>query len=446
MNEQLVINMPPQVEEILGMLKGSGYEAYAVGGCIRDSLLGSVPNDWDICTSAKPEETKGCFGEYHVIETGLKHGTVTVVINSEPYEITTYRVDGEYKDNRRPEEVLFVTNLSEDLARRDFTINALAYNHEDGLQDYYEGQKDLNAKIIRCVGDANKRFQEDALRILRALRFASVLGFKIEEGTAKAIREEKVLLKNIAKERIQVEIVKLLLGDGAKDILMEYSDVLSVIIPEIKGMVGCEQYNPHHCYDVWEHTLTALQYTPKDKVLRLATLLHDSGKPKTFTRDEQGVGHFYGHGAVSQEIAYKVMNDLRFDNETKHDVCQLVKHHDGIVIGEPKYVKRWLNKLGLEQFKRLLKIKYADMMGQSEYEREAKLAKLKRLEEVLEIVLSEEQCFSLKHLAVNGRDLINMGVKDGKKIGRILDKLLEEVIDGKIDNQKEVLLGRVSNI
>ena len=447
MNDRIKITMPPKVKQIIETLQETGFEAYAVGGCIRDSLMSRCPNDWDICTSAKPEETKKVFEDkYHVIETGLKHGTVTVVIDKEPYEITTYRIDGEYKDNRRPEEVCFVTDLREDLARRDFTINALAYNDEDGLQDYYEGQKDLETKLIRCVGDANKRFQEDALRILRALRFASVLGFDIEEDTAKALREEKMLLKNIAKERIQVELVKLLLGDGVKDILLEYSDVLEVVIPEINDMVGFEQHNLHHCYDVWRHTVEAVSQTPKDKVLRLAALLHDSGKPRTHTCDERGVGHFYGHASVSHDIAHKVMNDLRFDNETKQDVCQLVKYHDTLIIEAPKYVKRWLNRIGTEQFKKLLTLKYADMMGQSEFHREDKLDSLRTLEEILSKVLEEEQCFSLKDLAVNGRDLIEIGITDGKRIGKTLDKILQEVIDGKIENRKEELLQRAKEL
>lgn len=446
MKDKMKITMPPKVKEIVKRLQEAGYEAYAVGGCIRDSILDKEPNDWDICTSAKPQETKDCFSEYTVVETGIQHGTVTVVIEHEPYEVTTYRVDGEYKDNRRPEQVQFVSELKEDLARRDFTINAMAYCEEDGLKDFFGGKNDLQSGVIRCVGDANKRFQEDALRIFRALRFASVLGFEIEEDTAKAIREEKMLLKNIAKERIQVELVKLLLGDGAKDILKEYSDVIAVIIPEIKDMIGFEQHNPHHCYDVWIHTIEALSHTPADKVIRLASLLHDSGKPHCYTCDDDGIGHFYGHAAKSFDIAQTVMNRLKFDNETKHDVCQLVKYHDGIVLGEEKYVKRWLNKMGEVQFQRLLKLKYGDMMGQSELERDSKLESLRGLDSILTKVLDEEQCFSLKDLNINGRDLIDIGIKEGKKIGKILDKLLEEVIDGKLDNQKEVLLERVREV
>lgn len=439
-----MIKIPKEAEKIIEKLNKSGFEAYAVGGCVRDSLLGKEPQDWDICTSARPEQTEKCLKEYKIIETGIKHGTVTVLAEGKPFEVTTYRVDGKYLNNRKPEQVCFVENIREDLGRRDFTINAMAYNREDGIVDMFGGQEDLKHRIIRCAGEAEVRFEEDALRILRALRFASVLGFDIEEKTSDAMRKKKHLLRNISKERIQMELVKLLMGDGAGEILVKYSDVLAAALPQIEPMIGFEQNNIHHSFDVWQHSAEALKYTPKDKVLRLAALLHDSGKPFCYTCDEEGTGHFYGHAGLSEEKAAEIMRELRFDNQTKHEVCQLVKYHDGEIIPERRYVKRWLNKMGKEQFARLLQLKYADMMGQSMYKRTEKQQALNKIHRVMEEVLEEEECFSLRDLAVNGRDLTDMGIT-GKRVGELLNVMLEDVIEGRLENKKSVLLESIES-
>lgn len=442
----MIMNIPVDVVKIIDKLAEKGFEAYTVGGCVRDSLLDKKPEDWDICTSALPDQVKEVFDGYLVIETGLKHGTVTIRLNHQSYEITTYRVDGEYLDNRRPQSVNFVSSLKEDLARRDFTINAMAYNSAKGLEDYYEGCKDLKNKVIRCVGNPDERFNEDALRIIRALRFASVLGFNIEKETTRSIHKNKGLLDNIARERINLELRKLLCGKGVKKVLLEYSDVLAAIIPELAPMFGFKQNNPHHKYDVWEHTVVAIDNSTNDVMIRLALLLHDIAKPECYTCDEKGIGHFYSHGEFGSQIAKNVLRNLKFDNETINHIFQLVKYHDADISDKNKFIKKWLNKLGEIQFKRLLKVKYADVMGQSDYLREEKLKIIDNIENNLRQVLEEKQCFNLKDLAVNGRDLIVIGIDDGRKIGEILNWLLEQVIENKLENKKNILLGAIKDM
>ncbi|MHC1721696.1 MAG: CCA tRNA nucleotidyltransferase [Aminipila sp.] len=436
----MFINIPVDVEKIINRLEESGFEAYAVGGCIRDSLMDGKPNDWDICTSARPEQVINCFEDYHVIETGVKHGTLTVRLNGQSYEITTYRIDGEYLDNRRPENVQFVDSLREDLARRDFTINAMAYNSGKGLADYYGGCNDLKDGIIRCVGKADERFKEDALRIIRALRFASVLGFSIEKETSESIHRNKLLLDRIARERINVELGKLLCGKGVHDILKKYSDILAVIIPEIEPMIGFQQNNPHHRYDVWEHTITAVENSKSEPIVRLAVLLHDIGKPECFTCDRQGIGHFYSHGEFGAKIAEKILKMLKFDNQTISNVCQLIKYHDADISENSKFIKKWLNKIGPTQFDRLLLVKEADVMGQSDYLRDKKLKKLENIQSNLRQILEEKQCFSLRDLAVNGKDLIEIGIEDGRKTGEMLNWLLEQVMENQLENRKDILI------
>lgn len=436
----MIINIPVDVEKIINRLEERGFEAYAVGGCIRDSLMDSKPNDWDICTSAQPEQVINCFEDYHVIETGVKHGTVTVRLNGQSYEITTYRIDGEYLDNRRPENVHFVKSLQEDLARRDFTINSMAYNSCKGLADYYKGCSDLKDGIVRCVGKADERFKEDALRIIRALRFASVLGFTIETETSESIHRNKNLIENIAKERINVELCKMLSGKGVKDVLKKYSDILSVMIPEIKPMIGFNQNNPHHKYDVWEHTIAAVENSISEPIIRLAVLLHDIGKPECYTCDGKGIGHFYSHGEFGAKKAEKILRDLKFDNQTIRDVCQLIKYHDADLSENSKFIKKWLNKIGIVQFERLLLVKRADVMGQSDYLKEKKLKTLASIQSSMKQVLEEKQCFSLKQLDVNGNDLMEIGIHDGKKIGELLNWLLEQVMENQLENKKDTLI------
>lgn len=434
------IELPKEVEQILNSLENNGFEAYVVGGCIRDRLLGKEPLDWDICTSALPREILDCFLGLEVAKTGLKHGTVTIILNHKPYEITTYRVDGVYSNNRHPDKVSFVRELKKDLSRRDFTINALAYNSRMGLVDFHDGLADLNKKIIRSVGEANKRFLEDGLRLMRALRFASTYGFDIEKKTAEAIFNQKALLQNIAWERIQVELDKLLCGRGVKTVLKQFTPVLSVVIPEIEPMIGFKQRNPHHHLDVWEHTIESVSQVPPQKVLRLTMLLHDSGKPQSFTLDPDGIGHFYGHGKKSMVIAKEVLNRLRYDKKTIQNVNDLILYHDVKITPQRKYIKRWLNRMGEKAFRQLLEVKKADTEAQNPKYIRKKLEKVKELESILEEVIKEQQCFSLKDLAINGNDLIGIGITQGIKIGDVLDKLLEMVIGEKIENEKEELL------
>ncbi|WP_312092940.1 CCA tRNA nucleotidyltransferase [Aminipila sp.] len=442
----MIINLPIDAEKIIKRLEAEGHEAYAVGGCIRDSLLGEQPQDWDICTSAQPEEVMVCFKDYPVIATGIKHGTVTVRLNHRSYEVTTYRKDGVYLDNRRPESVAFVSSLKEDAARRDFTINAMAYNSAKGLVDYYQGCSDLKAGIIRCVGNADERFREDALRIIRAMRFASVLGFVIEKDTALSMHRNKELLNRVSRERINVELCKLLRGKGIKHILREYKDILAVIMPELTPMFGFQQNNPHHKYDVWEHTVIAVDSSINETIIRLALLLHDIGKPECYTCDSNGIGHFYSHGEFGAEMVRKILKNLKFDNLTVNNVCQLVKYHDADINESNQFIKKWLNKIGDSQFDRLLQVKYADVMGQSDYQREKKLKKLENIEKMKQQVFQESQCYSLKDLAVNGRDLIEIGIQDGKKIGEILEWLLEQVIENRLENKRGDLIKAAKSI
>lgn len=431
-------NISSAAKKAIAMLRTAGYEAWIVGGCVRDLLMGKVPHDWDMTTSAEPEENKEVFKDFHTIDTGIKHGTVTVMMDGEPLEITTYRVDGEYKDNRRPEEVKFSRSLNEDLLRRDFTMNAIAYAPEHGLADPYGGKADIALGIIRCVGEPAKRFNEDGLRILRALRFSAVLGFEIEKNTAAAIREERELLKNISAERIHEEITKLICGKNAGAVLREYSDVIAVSIPEIVPMVGFEQHNEHHCHDVWEHTIAAVDNIPAEPVLRWAALFHDMGKPGTFSMDDDGVGHFYGHAPKSAEMADEIMTRLRFDNESRERVLTLVRHHDGPLEADAKFLKRKLGKLGEKGFFDLVSLCRADNMAQAKAYR-YRQKHYDEVERIAREILAGDNCFTLKSLAVNGHDLMALGYK-GKAIGEELQTLLEAVMDEKVENEKTDLI------
>ena len=434
------IKLPDEVLYIIDILEQSGYEAFAVGGCVRDSLLEKEPQDWDICTSALPEQMMSCFAEHHIIETGLKHGTITIMLNKKPFECTTYRVDGKYKDNRRPENVKFVNVLKRDLARRDFTINAMAYNPKVGLVDYYDGQQDLIAKQIKCVGNADKRFSEDALRIMRALRFASVFGFSIEENTAQAMQNNKKLLGNIAVERIAVELNNLIVGDRVRELLSAHLPVIFEIIPELEPMAGFEQNNPYHCYDVLTHTLVSIDAAPKDLVLRLTMLFHDIGKPKCYTESDDGIGHFYEHQQESSDMAGAILSRLKYDKATSQAVKELVLYHDANIEPSKKQIKRWLNRIGHDRFLQLLEVKRADAMAQSDTHRQAKLNAIDAILPLLDEIIALQQCFSLKDLAIDGRDLINVGITEGSEIGKILNKLVDMVIDEEVENDKSALL------
>ena len=429
--------IPQEATYIIDTLTSEGFEAYCVGGCVRDLIMGLEANDFDITTSATTDEVKKCFANKKIIETGIKHGTVTVLINNRPFEVTTYRIESTYSDNRHPDEVIFTRNLKEDLSRRDFTVNSIAFNEKKGFVDLFGGIEDIEKKIIRAVGDPKKRFEEDALRILRGIRFASTLGFEIEEETKKAILESKQLIKNISAERIFTELSKMLCGKNIKNVLTEFAPVIGEIIPEINDMQGFDQHNFHHIYDVLTHTAVVVESTPPLLHLRLAALFHDVSKPSCFSLDGDGVGHFYGHPSKSAEIAEKRLSELRCDNRTKEAVIRLIKAHDAPIEESERIIKRRLASMGKELFFDLITLKRADTAGLAP-EYAVRNAHFDRLEAIANEILEKEACFSLKHLAVNGRDMLGLGLR-GREIGAILDSLLEAVIDGKVENDKQKL-------
>lgn len=437
------IELPAAVREVLCRLWAAGYEAYAVGGCVRDSLRGVAPKDYDVTTSALPEQTQRVFAGYRTIETGLRHGTLTVLCLGQAIEVTTYRIDGGYTDGRHPDSVTFTASLQADAARRDFTINAMAYAPDRKIMDFYGGRADLAAHLIRAVGNPSARFDEDALRILRALRFASVLGFTIEEKTAAALRAGAGRLDAVSPERIREELIKLLCGRAAESVLRDYADVVFTVLPELAPMRGFEQHSPYHCYDVWEHTLHAVGAIPPEPILRLAALLHDAGKPATFSLRE-GVGHFFGHAAASETLADALLRRLRFDRATREEICRLVRHHDGVIEPEEKTIRRKLSRLGEQTFFRLLALQRADCEAQHPALRD----RLKRLElcgEMARRILDEQPCLGLSALAVNGDTLIRAGIAaPGRSLGATLSALLDEVLEGKLENSAEPLLRRAA--
>ena len=433
------IQLPEKVNTIIKTLQAHGYEAYAVGGCVRDSILGRIPDDWDITTSATPQETKALF--HRTFDTGIEHGTITVLIEKDAFEVTTYRVDGEYEDSRHPKEVTFTRCLKEDLLRRDFTINAMAYNDTEGLVDIFGGIEDLEKKVIRCVGNARERFGEDALRIMRAVRFAAQLGFEIEEDTKAGIIEIAPTLANISAERIQVELIKMMVSPNPTLLRKAYElGITKIILPEFDAMMETKQETPHHMYDVGEHTLKAIESVRADKVLRLTMLFHDIAKPKRKTVDEQGVAHFKMHDVEGAEMTKQILRRLKFDNDTMNKVVKLVQYHDYRMPAKPTNVRRAMNKIGEELFPYYLEVRMADTLAQSDYMREEKLQNLEEICACYEEILEKSECVSLKTLAVTGKDLIADGMEPGKEIGRVLGILLEHVLDDPSLNQKEILL------
>ncbi|NBI66030.1 HD domain-containing protein [Pseudoflavonifractor sp. 60] len=438
--------IPSGAEYILKTLTGAGYEAWLVGGCVRDLLRGVPPHDWDICTSARPEETEACFAGRRIIEAGLQHGTVTILEGGEAYEVTTYRTEGPYSDSRRPDYVRFVASLEADLARRDFTMNAIALGLDGDIRDPFGGEKDIRAGLLRCVGDPAQRFQEDGLRVMRALRFGAVFGCQVEEKTARAIHENRHVLEHVAAERINVELCRLLEGEQAGEILRQYPDVLCVFWPELEPLVALEQNTPWHCWGGWEHTIHAVEAVPAQTVLRLAVLLHDIGKPGCKTTDENGIDHFYGHPAVSAELAKGMLRALKFDNETRKQVVTLVEYHDVQIPLRESSIRRWLGRLGPERFFQLLAVKRADAMGQAYEKVQGRLAELEEMRALAEKIVAQGQCFSLKDLAVNGRDVIAAGIAPGPEVGRVLSGLLERVVSGELPNQRERLLALLRDL
>ena len=433
------IEGPEKAEKIIDALQEQGYDAYVVGGCVRDSLLRRSPADWDITTSATPEEVKRIFRR--TVDTGIQHGTVTVLMDKEGFEVTTYRIDGEYEDGRHPKEVTFTPSLEEDLKRRDFTINAMAYNHRKGLVDIFGGEEDLKNKVVRCVGNPRERFTEDALRILRAVRFSAQLGFSIEEKTQDAARDLGETLKKISAERIQTELVKLLVSPNPQYLRKAWELGLTrIFLPEFDKAMETPQKNPHHCYSVGEHTLKAMEAVRPDRTLRLTLLFHDPGKGETRMRDEEGIDHFYGHPAKSEKIAKSVLKRLRFDNDTINTVGKLVYWHECPWEASPSSVRRALSKTGIELFPLLLEVRKADIIAQSSYRRTEKMEWLEKLQEIYQDILRRQECVSIRSLAVSGKDLIDAGMKPGREIGETLNRFLEIVLENPEKNTKEYLL------
>jgi len=447
LNFDVRINLPEGAKLIIDTIQAAGYEAYAVGGCVRDSLLGRDPHDWDITTSAKPEQVKALFSR--TIDTGLQHGTVTVMRDRVGYEVTTYRIDGTYEDSRHPREVAFTSDLEEDLKRRDFTINAMAYNEEKGLIDLFGGMDDMKAGIIRCVGKPAERFGEDALRILRAIRFSAQLGYQIDDGARDEIRRFAPALKKISAERIQAELVKMMVSPHP-EYLREayYLGVTRVFLPEFDRAMETQQHHPHHAYSVGEHTLRALQEVRDDKVLRLTMLFHDIGKPDTMTVDEEGITHFHGHASLGADMAQNILRRLKFDNDTINMVSRLVLYHDYGTDLDPsmKRIRRMVNKLGEDLFPAVFEVRYADICAQSDYLRREKIERLENWKQLYVRMLEEKQCVSLKTLAVSGSDLIAAGMKPGKELGGVLQNLLELVLEDPDCNTAEKLMAEARKL
>lgn len=440
------MQLPEYASMVVERLERYGFEAYVVGGCVRDSLMGRTPKDWDVCTNALPEEVLRVFRKFHVIKTGLQHGTVTVMVNREPVEVTTFRIDGDYSDNRHPDRVSFVSHVEEDLSRRDFTINAMAYNPDRGLVDAFGGQEDLQAGVIRCVGEPDLRFQEDGLRIMRALRFASRFGFGLARETADAVRRNRYLLDNVSVERIFKELKGILVGEGVADMLTAFPEVMVTIIPELAPSIGFEQRTPYHCYDVWTHTLRAVAAAPKDEVLRLTLLLHDIAKPACQTRDGNGRDHFYGHPEQGAAMAKAILQRLKSDNETLDAVVTLVREHDNDLPTTRAGMRRLVGRLGELNVRRLLAVQQADLAAHAAYALDRKGARLRHGCLLLEEVLDEEPAFTVKDLRFNGRDLMAMGLRPGPQMKVLLEALLAEVQEERLLNEHEALSVRAQEL
>ena len=444
---EIEIKLPDDVQEIMSVIREYGATSYVVGGCVRDSILGKEPHDWDICTPALVCELLVHFEEkgYRVIPTGLQHGTITVHLNGNNYEITTFRRDGEYSDGRHPDTVEFTSDLIYDLERRDFTINAMAYNSEEGLVDPFNGCWDIQNRIIRCVGNPDDRFQEDGLRILRALRFSCQLNFVIDETTRRAMLDNKELISNVSMERINTEFIKIINAEYVFSFpFYSYNKIISQFIPEVVPMVSFDQHNPYHYLDVFAHScqvLTICRIYNADLITKLAAFFHDIGKPHCYQDDKNGIRHFKGHGKISADMTDVIMRRLKFDNDTRDKVVQLVYYHDASFEVGKKYVRRWLNKIGVDQFKRLLVLRRADIMGQSELNRDERLQKLDAVKVCLEEVLKEKPAFSVKDLEIDGKDVMKYMLMDEcPEVGYWLKHILKQVIDGHLQNNREDLI------
>ena len=440
------MDIPQHAATVLKHLETHGFEAYVVGGCVRDSLMGRTPKDWDVCTNARPEEVLRVFRKFHVIKTGLKHGTVTVMVNRKPVEVTTFRIDGAYTDNRHPDAVSFVSRVEEDLARRDFTINAMAYTPRRGLVDAFGGREDLAARTIRCVGEPDARFHEDGLRILRALRFAARFDFNIETETAHSIRRNRHLLANVSAERIFSELKGILAGEGVLSMLLGFPEVFATIIPELQPTIGLPQNTPYHCFDVWTHTAYSVAAAPPDEPLRLVMLLHDIGKPSRRTRDETGRDHFYGHQEAGAPLAQKVLLRLKSDNDTLSRTVALVREHDVNWPTTAAGMRRLIGRLGVENVRSLFEVQRADLAAHSDYGRGKKEAALRAARLLFEDVLDSTPAFTVKDLPVNGADLMALGMQPGPAMRQVLERLLGEMQEDTLPPQREPMLRRAREI
>ena len=436
----MIFSLPNNVLKIIESLNRNNYECFVVGGCVRDMLLGNPPKDYDLTTNAKPNEILEVFKDYKTFDAGIKHGTISVVIDNEVFEITTYRIDGDYLDSRHPENVVFTDAIEKDLSRRDFTVNAMAYSPQTGLVDYYGGVDDIKYKAIRCVGEPDIRFREDALRILRALRFASVYNFSIEFNTYNAIMNNKNLLNNISKERISSELTKIICGESCDYILRRFKEVFAVVIPEISSMFHFEQNNPHHNKTLWKHTVSSVKNIDNDEVLRMTMLLHDIGKPLAEKMDKKGVSHYNGHEKISSTMSERILKRLRFSNSFINQVVLLIKYHDVGISTDKFSIKKMLNIMGKENFSLLLKVRYADIMAQSYYQLEEKLSEYNQVKELFNEIISNKECYQISDLAVNGKTLLGNGITDGKEIGEKLNYLLNLVMSEECKNTEEELL------
>lgn len=434
---------PPKSAITIMKLLNLRYKTYFVGGCVRDYIRRKAPHDWDITTSATPNQVKGCLSGYKILDTGIKHGTVSVITDDNTYEITTFRSDGQYTDGRHPDAVHFIPSITEDLSRRDFTMNAIAMSADGTILDPFGGEGDIKNDIIRCVGNPVQRFQEDPLRILRALRFASKLNFSIDPETASAMFKTAHLLSKVSVERIQSEFNQILLGQSARKILLTYREIIAEFIPEIRPCFDFKQNNPFHCYDVLEHIAASVEYAPYDKIIRLTMFFHDVGKPLCYKEDENHIGHFYGHAAVSADIAHKRLRKMRYENIVIKNVTHLVQAHDTHFSPTATFVRKMLNRYGEEQFRRMLQVREADILAQASLDQQTRITKVYNTQTVLNDVLNTRQEFKIKDLSINGNDLIAAGIPQGPKIGEILRILLEEVMNGTLSNTKEALLARI---
>lgn len=426
-------------ERVMALLHGAGYEAFAVGGCVRDALLGREIHDFDICTSALPEQMARCFEDLRVIPTGLAHGTLTVLCEGEAVEVTTFRCDGAYTDHRHPQQVSFVPDVELDLARRDFTVNAMAWNAERGLIDPFGGRQDLQNKVLRCVGDPMARFEEDALRVLRALRFAARFDLAVEPTTARAMHAAAPLLRRISGERILQELRGLLAAPDPEKVLLDFADVMAVIVPELADAVGFAQNSRYHCYDVYTHCVKAACAVPSEPPVRLALLLHDCAKPQCYT-EENGVGHFYGHATKSEQAAHEVLTRLHADNACIKRVCALIHWHDVPLKAEPAAVRRLLQRLGTQGLHQLLQVKKGDALAHHPDHQSERLQQIGRVRQLMQQILQAPVCLSVRDLAIGGEDLRALGMAAGPAMGRLLRRLLDAVIEGALPNEREALL------